>query len=103
MVQLRHCHDRPSASFLRSIELHEEELLYVKAAGTWRYVYRAINERGQVIDVYVSRLRDLVAARGFFRGALNAHGEPDEVITDLAVLGRDVGDSTVVRQGDLLA
>ena len=57
---------------------------YVKVAGVWRYVYRAVDEHGQVIDVYVSRRRDLNAARKFFRGALDAHGEPDEVITDLA-------------------
>lgn len=57
---------------------------YVKVAGVWRYVYRAVDEYGQVIDVFVSSRRDLVAARKFFRGALAAHGEPDEVITDLA-------------------
>ena len=56
----------------------------MKVAGTWRYVYRAVDEHGQVIDVFVSRRRDLVAARRFFRGALDAHGEPDEVVTDLA-------------------
>jgi len=27
----------------------------VKVAGRWRYVYRAIDQIGQVIDVYVSR------------------------------------------------
>ena len=27
---------------------------YVKVAGVWRYVYRAIDERGQVIDVLIS-------------------------------------------------
>jgi transposase-like protein len=57
---------------------------YVKVAGKWRYVYRAVDEHGQVIDVYVSRRRDLVSARTFFRTALDAHGEPNEVITDLA-------------------
>jgi len=57
---------------------------YVKVAGTWRYVYRAVDEQGQVIDVYVSRRRDLRAARAFFNAALLAHGKPDEVITDLA-------------------
>lgn len=57
---------------------------YVKVAGTWRYVYRAVDEQGQVIDVYVSRRRDLRAARTFFNAALLAHGKPDEVITDLA-------------------
>jgi transposase-like protein len=29
---------------------------YVKVAGCWRYVYRAVDEYGQVIDVYVSRM-----------------------------------------------
>ena len=28
---------------------------YVKVAGAWRYVHRAIDEHGQVIDVLVSR------------------------------------------------
>ena len=57
---------------------------YVKVAGQWRYVYRAVDQRGQVIDVYVSAKRDTAAARRFFSTALIAHGEPDEVITDLA-------------------
>jgi IS6 family transposase len=57
---------------------------YVKVAGTWRYVYRAVDEHGQVIDVYVSRRRDLRAARTFFGRALLAHAEPVEVVTDLA-------------------
>jgi transposase-like protein len=57
---------------------------YVKVAGVWRYVYRAVDERGQVIDVYVSARRDMAAARRFFTTALMAHGRPDEVVTDLA-------------------
>ena len=57
---------------------------YVKVAGKWRYVYRAVDEHGQVIDVFVSPRRDLRAARMFFNRALDAHEEPDEVITDLA-------------------
>jgi IS6 family transposase len=57
---------------------------YVKVAGIWRYVYRAIDEHGQVIDVLVSRRRDLTAARAFFAKALLAHGRPDEVVTDRA-------------------
>jgi transposase-like protein len=57
---------------------------YVKVAGKWRYVYRAIDERGQVIDVFVSPRRNIAAARAFFKRALLAHGEPDEVVTDLA-------------------
>lgn len=37
-----------------------------------------------VIDVYVSPKRDIPAARKFFSTALTAHGQPDEVVTDLA-------------------
>jgi transposase, IS6 family len=57
---------------------------YVKVAGRWRYVYRVTGELGQVIDVFVSPRRNIAAARRFFTTALVAHGEPDEVITDLA-------------------
>jgi transposase-like protein len=57
---------------------------YVKVAGRWRYVYRAIDQYGQIIDVYVSARRDTRAARRFFRTALDAHGEPTEVVTDRA-------------------
>jgi hypothetical protein len=31
---------------------------YVKVAGSWRYVYRAVDQYGQVIDVYVSQRRN---------------------------------------------
>jgi IS6 family transposase len=57
---------------------------YVKVAGVWRYVYRAVDEHGQVIDVLVSRRRDIAAARAVFAKAVLAHGHPDEVVTDRA-------------------
>jgi transposase-like protein len=57
---------------------------YVKIAGRCRYVYRAIDQYGQIIDVYVSVTRDTRAARRFFTTALGAHGEPTEVVTDRA-------------------
>ena len=57
---------------------------YVKVGGRWRYVYRAIDEYGQVIDVYVSPRRDAAAAQRFFATALGAHGTPREVVTDRA-------------------
>jgi transposase-like protein len=57
---------------------------YVKVAGRWRYVYRAIDQYGQIIDVYVSTRRDTGAARRFFVTALRAHIEPTEVVTDRA-------------------
>jgi transposase-like protein len=58
---------------------------YVKVAGQWRYVYRAIDQFGQVIDVYVSSLRDTKAARRFFERAIGTTKiAPAEVITDQA-------------------
>ena len=57
---------------------------YVKVAGRWRYVYRAIDQRGQIIELYVSQRRDTLSALRFFMTALRAHGEPVEVVTDRA-------------------
>jgi len=56
----------------------------VKVAGRWRYVYRAVDQYGQIIDALVSTQRDLRAARRFFATALRAHGDPVEVVTDRA-------------------
>jgi transposase-like protein len=57
----------------------------VKVAGRWRYVYRAIDQFGQVIDVFVSIRRDATAARRFFEHAIGTTKvTPMEVVTDLA-------------------
>ena len=45
---------------------------YVKVAGQWLYVYRAVDQFGQVIDVFVSPRRDVRAARHFFERAIGA-------------------------------
>jgi transposase-like protein len=58
---------------------------YVRVAGRWRYVYRAIDQFGQVIDVFVSPRRDVKAARRFFEQAIGTTKRaPVEVITDKA-------------------
>jgi len=57
---------------------------FVRVGGAWRYVYRAVDQHGQVIDVYVSARRDIAAACRFFTAALGAHVAPEEVVTDLA-------------------
>jgi transposase-like protein len=58
---------------------------YVKVAGRWRYVYRAIDQFGQVIDVFVSAHRDAKAARRFFEQAIGTTKvAPVEVVTDRA-------------------
>jgi transposase, IS6 family len=57
---------------------------YVKVAGRWVYLYRAIDQFGQVIDVLVSEKRDLAATRRFFTRALQHGPRPTEVSTDRA-------------------
>jgi transposase-like protein len=58
---------------------------YVKVAGQWRYVYRAIDQFGQVVDVFVSARRDASAARRFFDQAVGTTKvTPAEVVTDRA-------------------
>jgi transposase-like protein len=57
---------------------------YVKVAGVWRYVYRAVDQHGQVIDVYVSKRRNISTATTFFETMLVGRDRPREVTTDLA-------------------
>jgi transposase-like protein len=58
---------------------------YAKVAGRWRYIYRAIDQFGQVIDVFVSPQRDAKAARCFFERAIGTTKiTPVEVVTDKA-------------------
>jgi transposase-like protein len=58
---------------------------YVRVAGRWRYVYRAIDQFGQVIDVFVSPQRDAKAAHRFFQRAIGTTKVlPVEVVTDRA-------------------
>jgi len=57
---------------------------YVKVSGSWRYVYRAVDQHGQVIDVFVSKKRDLKAATIVFTSVITAHGQPAEITTDRA-------------------
>jgi transposase-like protein len=57
---------------------------YVKVAGVWRYVYRAVDQYGQVIDIYVSKRRNIPAATRFFEMMLTGRDRPKDVTTDLA-------------------
>jgi transposase-like protein len=57
---------------------------YVKVGGVWRYVYRAVDQHGQVIDVFVSARRGIGAAHTFFSAVIRVHDAPEEVVTDLA-------------------
>src|SRR5579864_9414516 len=56
---------------------------YIKVHGHWRYLYRAIDRDGALVDVMLSEHRDLAAAKAFFRSARTVTGVvPDRVTTD---------------------
>ena len=68
---------------------------YVKIAGRWTYIYRAVDQYGQVIDVLLSERRDGAAARAFFTRALRFGAAPVEVTTDRAPIYPRVIDELV--------
>jgi IS6 family transposase len=56
---------------------------YLKVGGTWRYLFRAIDQFGQVIDVLLSPRRNTEAARRFFAQVISrTRISPTEVTTD---------------------
>jgi transposase-like protein len=56
---------------------------YLKVGGTWRYLFRATDQFGQVIDVCLSPRRNATAARRFFAQAIRrTRISPVEVTTD---------------------
>jgi len=56
---------------------------YIKVHGHWRYLYRAIDRNGALIDVMFSEHRDMAAAMAFFQSAKTVtEVTPDRVTTD---------------------
>jgi putative transposase len=56
---------------------------YIKVNGQWRYLYRAIDRNGALVDVMFSEHRDMAAAKAFFRSAKTVTGvTPERVTTD---------------------
>ncbi|WP_203919748.1 IS6 family transposase [Rugosimonospora africana] len=85
----RFCRHAPSERW------HVDETC-IKVNGVWRYVYRAVDQHGQVIDVLVSARRDGDAARRFFRRALSTSKvTPSEIVTDAAAVYPGVLDELI--------
>ena len=55
---------------------------YVKVGGQWMFLYRAVDQRGRTVESYLSRTRDVAAAKAFFRKALKHQGEPRSITLD---------------------
>ena len=81
---------------------HLDEM-YVKVNGELRYLWRAVDHEGEILESFVTKDRDKVAALAFMKKALRNFGSPEAIVTDglrsygaaMAELGnagkRDVG------------
>ena len=57
--------------------------VFVKIQGKQHYLWRAVDQDGEVVDVFLQKRRDGNAARRFFRRLLRVHqGELRKIVTD---------------------
>src|SRR5471032_444759 len=60
---------------------HLDEV-YVKINGEMRYLWRAVDHEGEVLESFVTKERDKAAALKFIKRALKRHGRPKTIVTD---------------------
>jgi putative transposase len=57
--------------------------VFITINGKQHYLWRAVDQDGQVVDVYLQAKRDGAAAKRFFKRLLRSHdGEPRKIVTD---------------------
>jgi putative transposase len=55
----------------------------IQINGKQHYLWRAIDQDGEVVDVFLQAKRDGIAAKRFFKRLLRSHGgEPRKIVTD---------------------
>jgi len=75
---------RKRASHMRQFthwRWHLDEV-YVKINGEMRYLWRAVDHEGEVLESFVTKERDKAAALRFIKKAMKRHGRPQAVVTD---------------------
>lgn len=65
----------------RQWKWHLDEV-YVKINGEMHYLWRAIDQEGEILGSYVTGTRDKKAAMRFMKKALKRHGSPEAITTD---------------------
>ena len=57
--------------------------VFVKINGKQHYLWRAVDQDGEVLDVYLQTKRDAVTAKRFFKRLIRKNkGEPRKIVTD---------------------
>jgi putative transposase len=65
----------------RQWKWHLDEM-YVKVNGEMRYLWRAVDHEGEVLESFVTRDRDKAAALKFMKKAMKRYGRPEAITTD---------------------
>ena len=60
---------------------HLDEM-YVKLNGEMVYLWRAVDQEGEILESFVTKKRDKEAAVSFMKKALKRHGSPEAITTD---------------------
>jgi putative transposase len=57
--------------------------VFLKIKGKQHYLWRAVDQDGEVVDAFLQATRDGVAAKRFFKRSLRLHmDEPRRIVTD---------------------
>ena len=83
---------------------------YIKVAGQWKYLYRAVDKTGNTVDFLLRAKRDHTAARAFFERAIGLHDMPEKIAIDksgsntaaVVSIQADSGLTIVLRQSKYL-
>ncbi len=79
------CGDPPQARRLYAISTHWKwhlDEVYVRINGEMRYLWRAVDHKGEVLESYVTTTRDKDAALTFIKKAMRRHGKAKAITTD---------------------
>jgi putative transposase len=61
---------------------HLDEV-FVRINGVQHYLWRAVDQEGEVLEAFVSKTRDKESALKFLRKLMKRHGRPEELVTDM--------------------
>jgi putative transposase len=57
--------------------------VFVKINGETHYLWRAVDHEGEVLESYVTKLRDRKSAQKFLKKTMKRYGRPHVIVTDL--------------------
>ena len=83
---------------------------YIKVAGQWKYLYRAVDKSGATVDFLLRAKRDHAAAGALFERAIGLHDVPEKVAVDksgsnkaaIVSIQADTGLAITLRQSKYL-